>query len=216
VVAYRDRADAGRRLAEALEAYRDGPTVVLGLPRGGVVVAAPVAEALGAELGVLVVRKLGTPHREELAMGAVAEGGVRVLNPDVIEGLGISPDAVDAATERELAEVGRRVHRYRGGRPLPALEDRTVVIVDDGLATGMTAEAALRSLAAHAPRRLILAVPVCAPTSREAMTPFADEVVCPLEPPAFAAVGTWYDDFHQVTDDEVLACLRTAFRDCQE
>jgi putative phosphoribosyl transferase len=216
VVAYRDRADAGRRLAEALEAYRDGPTVVLGLPRGGVVVAAPVAEALGAALGVLVVRKLGTPRREELAMGAVAEGGVRVLNPDVIDGLAISPDAVDAVTERELAEVGRRVHRYRGGRPLPELKDRTVVIVDDGLATGMTAEAALRSVAAHGPRRLILAVPVCAPSSREAMTPFADEVVCPLEPPAFGAVGTWYDDFHQVTDDEVLECLRTASGDCQE
>ncbi len=207
---YRDRLEAGRRLAGALEPYRDGPMVVLGLPRGGVVVAAPVAAAFGAEFGVLVVRKLGAPRREELAMGAVAEGGVRVLNLAVIEGYRIGADAVDAVTERELAEVGRRVDRYRAGRPFPELTDRTVVVVDDGLATGMTAEAALRSVAAHRPRRLILAVPVCAPSSSVAMAAFADEVVCPLQPPGFLAVGTWYEDFRQVTDDEVLACL------CQE
>jgi predicted phosphoribosyltransferase len=159
---------------------------------------------------VLVVRKLGAPRREELAMGAVAEGGVRVLNLAVIEGYRIGADAVDAVTERELAEVGRRVDRYRAGRPFPELTDRTVVVVDDGLATGMTAEAALRSVAAHRPRRLILAVPVCAPSSSVAMAAFADEVVCPLQPPGFLAVGTWYEDFRQVTDDEVLACL------CQE
>ena len=207
---YLNRLDAGRRLAGALEPYRGGPMVVLGLPRGGVVVAAPVAAALGAEFGVLVVRKLGAPGREELAMGAVAEGGVRVLNRAVIEGHRIGADAVDAVTERELAEVGRRVDRYRSGRPVPDMTDRTVVVVDDGLATGMTAEAALRSVAAHGPRRLILAVPVCAPSSREAMAPYADHVVCPFQPPAFQAVGTWYEDFRQVTDAEVLACL------CQE
>ena len=205
---YRDRLDAGRRLAEALETYRNGSMVVLGLPRGGVVVAVPVAAALGAEFDVLVVRKLGAPRRRELAMGAVAEGGVRVLNPSVIDGFGIRDDAVEAATERELAEVGRRVTYYRAGRPLPELADRTVVVVDDGLATGMTAAAALRSVAAHRPRRLILAVPVCAPSSPEAMAAFADDVVCPLQPAAFQAVGTWYEDFREVTDEEVLAALR--------
>lgn len=207
---YRDRRDAGFRLAGVLEPLRRDPPVVLGLPRGGVVVAGPVAGALGAEFDVLVVRKLGAPGRPELAMGAVAEGDVTVLNPAVIAGYEIHSGAVAEAARRELAEVGRQVGRYRGDRPLPVLEGRTVVVVDDGLATGMTAEAALRSVAAHRPARLILAVPVCAPHGAEAMATFADEVVCPLQPPAFQAVGTWYENFRQVTDDEVLACLTGA------
>lgn len=205
---FRDRVDAGRRLAEALRRYAGTPDLlVLALPRGGVPVAHEVARALQAPLDVYLVRKLGVPGHEELAMGAIAPGGVRVLNTDVIQMLGITEDQVAAVAADEERELERRDREYRGGRPAPEIHGRTVLLVDDGLATGSTMRAAAAAVRAQHPQRLVVAVPVGAPDTCEALRQEADEVVCALAPEPFQAVGLWYDDFSQTTDAEVREIL---------
>jgi predicted phosphoribosyltransferase len=205
---FRDRREAGKFLAQALAHYAGRKdVVVLGLPRGGVPVAAEVARALGAPLDVLIVRKLGAPGQEELAIGAIAEGGKRVLNRDLVENLGLTRRDIDDLSHSEERELERRVRIYRGGRgPLP-VADRTVIVVDDGVATGATMRAGLQSLRARGAAFVIAAAPVGAADSVDALREDADEVVV-LEAPAwFRAVGQWYENFGQTTDEEVRACL---------
>jgi predicted phosphoribosyltransferase len=209
---FHDRTDAGRRLAEKLAAYAGRPDIlVLALPRGGVPVGYEVARALGAPLDVFVVRKLGVPGYEELAMGAVATGGVRVLNDEIVQGLGISEHEIDAAVARELQELARREQLYRGARPPPDVGGRTVILVDDGLATGATMRAAVEASRQQQPARTVVAVPTASPDTCEALKAEADDVICAMTPDPFFAVGHWYEDFTQTTDDEVrelLACRR--------
>ena len=204
---YRDRHEAGRILGERLAALAGRPdVVVLGLPRGGVPVAWEVARRLGAPLDVFVVRKLGYPGHEELAMGAIASGGVRVLNPEVVA-YGVSREAIERATEREQAELERRERLFRGDRPPIPVAGRTVVLVDDGLATGSTMRAAVRALRQQGAREIVVAVPVAARSTCEQMEEEADQVVCATTPYPFHAVGLWYDDFSQTMDDEVRELL---------
>jgi putative phosphoribosyl transferase len=207
-MAYRDRADAGRVLAGALGhlAGRDD-VVVLALPRGGVPVAWEVARQLGAPLDVLLVRKLGVPGHAELAMGAIAAGGVRVLNPSVIEPLHIPPDDVERVAAREGVELARREQAYRPGRPPLDVAGRVVVVVDDGLATGSTMRAAVAAVRAMAPARVVVAVPVGSRETCRDLAAEADEVVCVRIPAGFRAVGEWYEDFSETTDDDIRALL---------
>ncbi|HEY7411240.1 MAG TPA: phosphoribosyltransferase [Vicinamibacteria bacterium] len=210
---FQDRAHAGRALAARLEAYAGRPgVVVLALPRGGVPVAFEVASALRAPLDVFLVRKLGAPGHEELAMGALATGGVRVLNDEVVRGLGIPEHVIEEVARREGEELRRRETAYRGGRPPADLAGKTVVIVDDGLATGSTMKAAVRALRAQGPARVVVAVPVAAASTCAEMRNEADDVVCGATPSPFHAVGQWYGDFTQTTDDEVNALLARAER----
>ncbi len=203
-----DRVDAGRQLATKLGHLAGRPNlVVLGLPRGGVPVAAEVANALGGQLDVLVVRKLGVPGREELAMGAVASGGVRVINADVVDGLGIPEGVIDEETVRERREVERRERAYRGDRPYPDLRDATVVLVDDGVATGATMLAAIRALRQHHPATLVAAAGVMSESARQSLSCEADACVTVATPEPFYGVGTWFRDFTQTSDAEVLALL---------
>jgi predicted phosphoribosyltransferase len=205
---FRDRRAAGRRLAAALGRYAGRPdVVVLALPRGGVPVAYEVARALGAPLDVFVVRKLGVPGQEELAMGALATPGVRVLNEPVVRGLGIPPHVIDAVARQEEAELARRERLYRGDRPPLDVRGHTVILVDDGLATGATMHAAVRALRQRQPARIVVAVPTAAAEACEALETEADDVVCAVTPEPFYSVGLWYDDFEQTTDDEVRALL---------
>lgn len=205
---YRDRADAGAALAERLHGLTGQPDViVLGLVRGGVPVARVVAERLGAPLDVLVVRKLGMPWAPEVAFGALGPGGVRVLNHVVADRL--SQDDTTEVTRREEAELDRRERRYRADRPPLDLTGRTAVIVDDGLATGATARAAVQVARHLGARRVVVAVPVGSPEAFETLAAEADEVVCTQRPPDFGAVSRYYDDFHEVSDDEVTAALTT-------
>jgi len=204
---FEDRRDAGRRLAaQLLPLVRESP-VVIGLPRGGVPVAAEVASALGAPLEILAVRKLGAPHNPEYGIGAIAEDGTRVFDPGALAALGIDADALEAIILREAAELRRRVDAYRGDREPIALAGRTVIVVDDGVATGATDTAALRAVRGQQPRRLVLAVPVCAPDSAARLQGEADEVICLLAPRLLYGVGQWYRDFSQVSDAEVIAAL---------
>jgi putative phosphoribosyl transferase len=203
---FRDRVDAGQQLAERLPADLHDP-LVLALPRGGVPVAKEVAARLDAPLDVLVARKIGAPGHEELGIGAIAEGGA-LVGSDLVRALRVSPDEFERLAERQRGEIARRVERYRGDRPLPPLLGRDVVLVDDGLATGVTAEAALLAVRAGEPRRLVLAVPVCSPDTARRLVPPADDVVCVLAPDDLLAVGYWYDDFAQTTDEEVIELLR--------
>jgi predicted phosphoribosyltransferase len=207
---FRDRRHAGDVLARQLAHYagRDD-VIVLGLPRGGVPVAAEVARALGAPLDVFVVRKLGFPGHEEFAMGAIASGGVRVMNPDVA-GAGIPPAMVDAVAAREQQELERRERAYRGARPPLDLKGRIVVLVDDGLATGSTMRAAVMAVRQLAPKRVVVAVPVAAAPTCEQLREMADEVVCAATPEPFRAVGLWYQNFEQTSDAEVRALLESA------
>jgi putative phosphoribosyl transferase len=208
---FRDRTDAGRRLAARLGKYAErDDVIVLALPRGGVPVGAEVAHALGAPLDVFLVRKLGVPGREELAMGAIASGGVRVLNPDVVDELRIPPKWIDAAAAREGAELARREAAYRDGRPAPDVRGKTVLLVDDGLATGASMKAAVAALRDRGPARVVVAVPVGAPETCQEFEGLADEVVCAITPDPFYAVGSWYADFDQTTDDEVRDLLAEA------
>ena len=203
---YRDRAHAGQVLAEALAPYRGRPgLLVLALPRGGVPVAYPVARALGAPLDVFIVRKLGYPGQEEVAMGAIASGGVCVMK--VPAGLPLPPGAVEEATRRERAELERREALYRGERPPLHLDGRTVLVVDDGLATGATMEAAVRALRQLGPAHLCVAVPVGAASTCDALRPLVDALVCPAQPEPFHAVSLWYRDFPQTPDSEVRELL---------
>ena len=207
--AFEDRLAAGRELAARLRQYADrSDVVVLALPRGGVPVAVPVAEALGALLEVFLVRKLGTPGRRELAMGAIASGGVRILNDDVVRGYGIPPAAVDAVAREEQHELERREIVYREGRALPPLEGRIVILVDDGLATGSTMMAAVKAVREFHPAKTIVAVPVGVRDTCDVLSRMADEVVCARMPEPFSAVGQWYLNFDQTSDDEVRQFLR--------
>jgi len=208
---FRNRTDAGRQLAEKLAAYANRPDVlVLALPRGGVPVGYEVARALGAPLDVFLVRKLGVPGYEELAMGAVATGGVRVLNEEIVRGLGISGHEIDAVVARELQELSRRERLYRGDRRPPDVGGQTVILVDDGLATGATMRAAVEALRRQQPARIVVAVPTASPDTCGALRAKADDVICAMTPEPFFAVGHWYDDFTQTTDEEVrdLLCAK--------
>src|SRR5438477_7513970 len=207
---FQDRADAGRRLAEKLSAYADGDTRVLALPRGGVPVAFEVARALNAPLDVFVVRKLGVPGHEELAMGAIASGGVRVLNEDTIAQLRIDQATVDAVTQTELGELNRREAVYRDGLPAHDVAGKTVILIDDGLATGASMYAAVLALRARSPRRTIVAVPVAPRDTCEVIAQYVDEMICAAMPEPFRGVGAWYHDFRQVDDEEVRLMLRSA------
>jgi putative phosphoribosyl transferase len=207
---FRDRRDAGQRLAARLEYLRDENPIVLGLPRGGVPVAAEVAHALGAPLDVIVVRKLGVPHQPELGMGAIGEEGARFLNEEVIRLAGVGPDELAAVEREERVVVERRAKRFRGDRPALDLSGRTVILVDDGIATGGTAQAALQVARAKGAQRVVLAVPVAPSDSLQALATAADEIVCLETPPGFFAVGQWYRDFTQTTDAEVVALLSAA------
>jgi putative phosphoribosyl transferase len=207
---YHDRRHAGRLLAERLLPLQTAHPVVLGLPRGGVPVAEEVANALHAPLDVIVVRKLGVPFQPELGMGALGEDGVRVLNHDIIEAGHITEAELDAVVRRERVAVDDRVTRYRRGRPGVPVEGRTVIIVDDGIATGGTARAAVQVARARGAARVILAIPVAAPESVRALERVADEVIALQTPMHFAAVGSWYDDFGQTSDDEVMNILTRA------
>ncbi len=205
---YRDRRDAGRKLAAKLTAYANRPDViVLALPRGGVPVAYEVARALHAPLDVFLVRKLGVPGYEELAMGAVATGGVRVLNKQVVDSLGIPEYLIEAVAAREQQELARRERLYRGGRPPPDVRGRTVILVDDGLATGATMQAAIEALRRLQPARIVVAVPTASPETCEQMKAVADDVICAITPEPFHAVGRGYEDFSQTSDDEVRTLL---------
>lgn len=208
---FKDRADAGRQLAELLGPSNLFDPVVLGLPRGGVPVAAEIASALGAPLEVFVARKIGMPGHVEYGLGAIAEGGGLVINDDAAGARGISHADFAALVDEERGELERRVLHYRGGRALPDVGGRHVVLVDDGLATGVTAEAALKALRTKRPHRLVLAVPVAAADTAKRLAAIADHVVCAMVPRHFRAVGFWYDDFDQTTDDEVLRLL-SAYR----
>lgn len=205
---FQNRIKAGQRLADALKEYAGRSDVlVLGLPRGGVPVAAEVARSLGAELDLIVVRKLGTPGQEELAMGAIASGGAKVLNEELIQQLNISEKTIDKVTTKERKELQRREQAYRGDRPDPQLRDRQVILIDDGIATGATMRSAVKALKQQGPARLIVAVPVAPPDTVEALRREADEVVCLATPEPFWGVGRWYEDFAQTTDDEVRQIL---------
>jgi predicted phosphoribosyltransferase len=211
---FRDRADAGRVLAKALERYASQPDVlVLALPRGGVPVAYEVARALRAPLDVFLVRKLGVPGHEELAMGAIASGGVRVLNSDVVHHLHIPDAIIDAVAQQEQEELDRRAREYRGDRPPPDVRGQTAILVDDGLATGSTMRAAAAALRRQQPARLVVAVPVAAPATCQELRSEVDDVVCALTPEPFYAVGVWYEDFSQTTDEEVRSLLDRAARE---
>jgi len=208
---FRDRSEAGRRLAAKLAAYANRPDVlVLALPRGGVPVAYEVARALHAPLDVFLVRKLGVPGHEELAMGAVATGGVRVLNEHVVNGLRIPNYVIDAVAQWEEQELKRREDLYRGDRPPPDVRGRTVILVDDGLATGATMLAAIKALRQQQPDRIVVAVPTGAPDTCDQLRAVADEVICAITPEPFSAVGLWYEDFSQTSDDEVREWLARA------
>lgn len=207
---FADRTEAGQALARALEHYRHSPgALVLALPRGGVPVAYEVARTLALPMDVFVVRKIGHPQHPEYALGAVASGGVRTMNDSLQR---VPAHELDAVVERELQELSRRERRYRGERPLPSLAGRTVIVVDDGLATGASMRAAAQAIRAQGPARLVLAVPVGAPDACEALRALADEVVCPLQPEPFDAVGRWYLDFEQVEDEQVQALMERALQ----
>lgn len=208
---FHDRADAGRALAKQLHDYAGRhDLVVLALPRGGVPVGFQVAEALGAPLEVFLVRKLGTPGHRELAMGAIASGGVRVVNDEVVRWLSIRPEQIESVAREEEQELIRREAAYNAGRPPVSLKGRVVILVDDGLATGSTMKAAVQAVKQHEPNRVIVAVPVGAPETCRDLRQYADEVICASTPEPFSAVGQWYVIFDQTSDDEVRELLAGA------
>ena len=208
---YRDRADAARRLARRLESYAGRPDVrVLGLPRGGVPVAFELARALDAPLDVFLVRKLGVPGHEELAMGAIATGGVRFVNEEVVAAAGVSEEEIEAVAKREREELERRERLHRGDRPPLDVAGGTAILVDDGLATGSTMRAAVEALRRQRAERIVVAVPVGSRAAVAALEPEVDEIVCPSAPEPFVAISLWYEVFSQVTDEEVGELLERA------
>lgn len=212
---FRDRTDAGRRLAARLERYRDEEPLVLALPRGGVPVGFEIARALGAPLDVFISRKLGAPGQPELGIGAVAQGGMRVLNERIVRRLGIPEDYLEHITRRERAEVERRLRLLRGDRPEPEVRGRTAILVDDGLATGVTAMAAIAALKSRSPRRIVLAVPVCAAPTAKMMRMEVEDLVSLQTPEDLYAIGFWYEDFEQVPDETVISLLERARREAE-
>jgi putative phosphoribosyl transferase len=207
-----DRADAGRQLGQRLQHLRGTDVVVLGLPRGGVRVAAEVAAALDAPLDVIVVRKLGVPSMPELAMGAIGEGDVRIVQPETVRRANVTPEAFDAVEQRERAELQRRAERFRGDQPRIPLAGRTAVVVDDGIATGSTAHAACQVARAQGAARVVLAVPVAPADWTRGLSDAADELIALTTPQRLQAIGMWYSDFSQSSDDEVVGWLRSAIR----
>lgn len=207
---FRDRADAGRRLAALLGAYGDDRPIVLALPRGGVVTAFEIAQALHAPLDVLVVRKLGAPAQPEFGVGAIAPNGVRIVDRSSMTLAGMTTDDLNAVIERETAELMRRERRYRAGRPPLDVRGRTVILVDDGIATGVTVRAAIASLRKSGAGRIVLAVGVCAPEAARHLRAEVDDLVCVLTPSDLVAVGLYFDDFSQVEDDDVVRLLERA------
>ncbi|WP_168015680.1 phosphoribosyltransferase [Halomonas salinarum] len=208
---FQDRHDAGHQLAMALTEYHHPPTpLILGLPRGGVPVAFEVAQALGGELDVLVVRKLGVPWHPEFAMGAIAGNGVCILHHELIAGLGVTQERLDTLIADETRELKRREQVYRGQRPRPHVAGRCVIVVDDGLATGATMQAAVEALKEQTPNELIVAIPVAAADSLNEIEAIADRIICLHTPEDFVAVGQWYQSFNQTSDQEVLALLEQA------
>jgi putative phosphoribosyl transferase len=211
---FRDRMEAGQHLAEKLSGYANrSDVIVLGLPRGGVPVAFAVAQRLHVPMDILIVRKLGVPDHVELAMGAIASNGVRILNHEVIDGWRIPSDVIEATTRVEAIELERCERLYRDHRPMPALIGQTVILVDDGLATGSTMRAAVRALREAQPAQVIVAVPVAGMATCERMRHFADDVICAEMPDPFYAVGMWYQDFRQIGDDEVHGLLQAAWQE---
>lgn len=206
---FRDRMEAGRRLAAALSSYADAEPVVLALPRGGVPVAAEIATGLNAPLDLVLVRKIGLPDQPEVAMGAVVDGAAPIVvrNEDLMAAAGITPSAFEAVCQRELKEIERRRASYIGSRPRAPITGRVVIVVDDGIATGATVKAALQAVRARRPKTLVLAVPVAPPEVLATLAPEVDAIVCLLRPQPFGAVGAFYDDFSQVDDGQVLADL---------
>jgi putative phosphoribosyl transferase len=208
---FKDRQEAGERLAKELSGYREEQgVVVLGLPRGGVPVAEKIARSLAAPLGVFIVRKVGVPGRRELAMGAIGSGGVRVVNEDVVRSLGISKEEFEAVAQEELKELREREEAYHGEVPELDLAGKTVILVDDGIATGATIRVAIKALRRHQPKKLIVAVPVAPPETCDVLAVEVDELICPLRPANFLAISRWYEDFGQTSDDEVRRILRGA------
>ncbi len=210
---FENRADAGRVLANRLIRYAGDPgALVLALPRGGVPVAFEVSRALSLAFDIFLVRKLGVPRQPELAMGAIASGGVRVLDPDVVGTFGISPEEIELVTAREGQELTRREHAYRGNRPVPSVTGRTIILVDDGLATGSTMRAAVQALRNQSPREIVVAAPVASVEGCASLEPEVDQVVAALMPTPFFAVGRWYRDFSPVMDREIRDLLRAPLR----
>ncbi len=208
---FKNRRDAGMQLARHLKEYRERPDVlVLALPRGGVPVGFEVAHALDAPLDVFVVRKLGVPGHEELAMGAVASGGVRVLNEEILAALDIEEETLARVAAEEERELARRERTYRGERSMPEIRDHTIILVDDGLATGSTMKAAATALRSEDPKRIVAAVPVAAAEACDALRAEVDEIICVLTPQPFFAIGLWYEEFVQTTDEEVRRLLAEA------
>ncbi|NOR56799.1 MAG: phosphoribosyltransferase [Sulfurovum sp.] len=204
----RNRISAGKELAEALQSYQGlDNVIVLGLPRGGVPVAFEIAKKLKAPLDLMLVRKLGVPSYRELAMGAIASGDIKVLNPQVIHSYGISEAQIEEVEKREREELDRRAVAYRGQRPYPDLNDKIVIIVDDGLATGATMHAAIDAVHLQNPRSIVIAIPVAPPESISALRQKVDEVICPLQPTELSSIGQWYEDFSQVSDEDVTELL---------
>jgi len=208
---FADRTQAGSQLGQALRAYAGrSDVVILALPRGGVPVAFEIMKAINATLDLMLVRKLGTPGQEELAMGAIAAGGVQLLNPDIVESLRIPAAAIEAVAKRERKELERRQRAYRGDRPFPDVTQRCVILVDDGLATGATMRTAIKALRQQHPARIVVAVPVAPPETILTLQQEADEVICLATPRPFWAIGQWYLDFPQVSDEEVKDLLQRA------
>jgi putative phosphoribosyl transferase len=206
---YKDRKDAGKRLAEKLSLYRDkADVIVLGLPRGGVTVAHEIAEALHRPLDILIVRKIGFPDNPELAAGAVSETGTVVFNKDILSGYGVSRQYLERETERQRDEIARRINFYRGGKGVPSLAGKTVILVDDGVATGATVKAAISTLKRERIAKLVVAVPVASQQAEREIAAMVDEWVCLQAPAGFMAVGNYYYDFTQVKDEEVVAMLK--------
>jgi len=210
---FRDRRDAGRKLAQRLSAYaKRSDVIVLALPRGGVPVAYEVALALNAPLDIFIVRKLGVPGHEELAMGVIATGGVRVINQDIVRTFNVPHGLIEAVVKQELKELERRERLYRGDRAPREIRDLTVILIDDGLATGASMHAAIMGLRAKNPARIVVAVPTAAPETCEAFKHMVDEIICATTPEPFYGVSRWYEDFSQTTDEEVRTLLEEALR----